>query len=88
MGLTCLIFASSDVELNDSNCVISCLLPVGAHISHDGVTALSSSVCTTTTLYTRGGRRANLSNEVQAWFEEVALDEQGHVRSAPFSSCF
>eukprot|EP00884_Botryococcus_braunii_P020372 jgi/Botrbrau1/7018/Bobra.0165s0044.2 len=30
-----------------------------------------------------GGRRANLSNEVQAWFEEVALDEQGHVRLTP-----
>jgi hypothetical protein len=25
-------------------------------------------------------RRANLSTEVQAWAEEVALDEQGHVR--------
>ncbi|KAF6253913.1 ferritin-like domain-containing protein [Scenedesmus sp. NREL 46B-D3] len=27
-----------------------------------------------------GGQRANLSTEVQAWAEEVALDEQGHVR--------
>jgi len=27
-----------------------------------------------------GGRRAALSNEVQAYAEEVALDEQGHVR--------
>lgn len=27
-----------------------------------------------------GGKRANLSNEFQAWVEEVALDEQGHVR--------
>lgn len=25
-------------------------------------------------------RRASLSEEVQAWAEEVALDEQGHVR--------
>jgi rubrerythrin len=25
-------------------------------------------------------RRAALSEEVQAWAEEVALDEQGHVR--------
>jgi hypothetical protein len=25
-------------------------------------------------------RRANLSEEVQSWAEEVALDEQGHVR--------
>lgn len=31
-------------------------------------------------------RRANLSNEVQAWFEEVALDEQGHVRCVPPST--
>jgi hypothetical protein len=27
-----------------------------------------------------GGRKANLSNEMQPWIEEVALDEQGHVR--------
>eukprot|EP00882_Tetradesmus_deserticola_P001009 GHRQ01001092.1.p1 GENE.GHRQ01001092.1~~GHRQ01001092.1.p1 ORF type:complete len:409 (+),score=152.07 GHRQ01001092.1:202-1428(+) len=27
-----------------------------------------------------GGKRAKLSPEVQAWAEEVALDEQGHVR--------
>ncbi len=25
-------------------------------------------------------RKANLSNEMQPWIEEVALDEQGHVR--------
>jgi hypothetical protein len=25
-------------------------------------------------------RRAQLSNQVQPWAEEVALDEQGHVR--------
>lgn len=27
-----------------------------------------------------GGKRASLSEEVQSWAEEVALDEQGHVR--------
>lgn len=27
-----------------------------------------------------GGKRANLSNEMQPWVEEVALNEQGHVR--------
>eukprot|EP00898_Chlorokybus_atmophyticus_P005794 jgi/Chlat1/6215/Chrsp44S05750 len=27
-----------------------------------------------------GGRKAKLSNEMQSWIEEVALDEEGHVR--------
>jgi hypothetical protein len=33
-----------------------------------------------TPLFLLACRRASLSEEVQAWAEEVALDEQGHVR--------
>eukprot|EP00879_Flechtneria_rotunda_P018960 GHRR01019904.1.p2 GENE.GHRR01019904.1~~GHRR01019904.1.p2 ORF type:complete len:107 (+),score=35.29 GHRR01019904.1:608-928(+) len=37
---------------------------------------LESAITTLLLVY----RRANLSPEVQAWAQEVALDEQGHVR--------